>query len=97
MDKRESKEASKRSKYTTTYVEDDEHDADSDAPIYDAYMGVSGVGCFHLMTNFTVTEFQNQWLTVRPYVLRKWNVGSGRKAQVSRKDMLFMTLARLKV
>ncbi|RHY70349.1 hypothetical protein DYB30_013643, partial [Aphanomyces astaci] len=36
------------------------------------------------------------WTNIKPFVTKNWNVGSGRKCQVTGKDMLFMTLVTLK-
>ncbi|RHZ28019.1 hypothetical protein DYB31_012287 [Aphanomyces astaci] len=48
------------------------------------------------MTNFSPSEFNVLWADVRIYVTKHWNVGSGRKSEVSARDLLLMLLTSLK-
>ncbi|RLO00854.1 hypothetical protein DYB28_010362 [Aphanomyces astaci] len=48
------------------------------------------------MTNFSPSEFNVLWADISLYVNKSWNVGSGRKCEVSNRDMLFMLLTTLK-
>ncbi|ETV72973.1 hypothetical protein H257_12297 [Aphanomyces astaci] len=44
------------------------------------------------MTNISPSEFNVIWANVRIYVTKHWNVGSGRKSEVSARDLLLTTV-----
>ncbi|RHY27691.1 hypothetical protein DYB25_011205 [Aphanomyces astaci] len=48
------------------------------------------------LTNFTPSEFNLLWSDVRQHVFKHWNVGSGRKCEVTTRDMLLMLITTLK-
>ncbi|ETV67324.1 hypothetical protein H257_16412 [Aphanomyces astaci] len=48
------------------------------------------------MTNFSPSEFNVLWADVRTYVTKHWNVSSGRKSEVSARDLLLMLLPSIK-
>ncbi|ETV72161.1 hypothetical protein H257_12637 [Aphanomyces astaci] len=48
------------------------------------------------MTYFSPSEFNVLWADIRMYVNKSWNVGSGRKCDVSNRDMLVMLLTTMK-
>ena len=48
------------------------------------------------VTNFTGLELNEFWSKISDLVLRKWNVGRGRKVSYKAKDVLMMILSVLK-
>ncbi|ETV77221.1 hypothetical protein H257_09108 [Aphanomyces astaci] len=81
--------------WTSSKQEPDE-DPDSASPIFDAFLETQGANGIHTMTNFSPSEFNVLWADVRIYVTKHWNVGSGRKSEVSARDLLLMLLTSLK-
>ncbi|KAF0685323.1 Aste57867_22743 [Aphanomyces stellatus] len=79
-------------------VRRDEMDAEieSSAPVYDAFFQERGPQGIHTMTNFSPSEINILWCDVRHFVMKHWNVGSGRKCTVSPRDLLFMLLTSMK-
>ncbi|RHZ03062.1 hypothetical protein DYB31_013581, partial [Aphanomyces astaci] len=55
-----------------------------------------GPAVVHELTNFSLSEFKLVWKDLQFSVSQEWNVGSGRKCEVSGRDMLFMTLTSMK-
>ncbi|RHY32635.1 hypothetical protein DYB32_004321 [Aphanomyces invadans] len=86
----------KRARYSAVRPDDPDNDVDSNSPVYDAFMETQGAECIMTLTNFSPAEFNVLWADMRQYVLKHWNVGSGRKSEVSGRDLLFMSLAALK-
>ncbi|DBA02679.1 TPA: hypothetical protein N0F65_010504 [Lagenidium giganteum] len=55
-----------------------------------------GIKIMHKFTNFSLQEFNLMWLDFKPYIETHWDFGSGRKCEVSPRDLLFMALTTLK-
>ncbi|RHZ10360.1 hypothetical protein DYB37_013940 [Aphanomyces astaci] len=55
-----------------------------------------GPAVVHELTNFSLSEFNLVSKDLQFSVSQEWNVGSGRKCEVSGRDMLFMTLTSMK-
>ncbi|RHY74758.1 hypothetical protein DYB30_014133 [Aphanomyces astaci] len=83
-------------RYPTVRPEEPDEDPDSASPIYDAFLETQGANGIHTMTNFSLSEFNVLWADVRTYFTKHWNVGSGRKSEVSARDMLLMLLTSMK-
>lgn len=49
------------------------------------------------MTNFSVAEFGKIWDHLHKFVRSNWIVGRGRRCDRKAKDVLFMTLADMKI
>ncbi|ETV91510.1 hypothetical protein H310_13906 [Aphanomyces invadans] len=92
----EQQRQAKRTRYPTHGAEEPDEDADSTAPVYDMFLESQGPNGIHSMTNFSPAEFNLQWSDVRNHAFKHWNVGSGRKTEVSARDMLLMLLTPLK-
>ncbi|KAF0765296.1 hypothetical protein AaE_002992 [Aphanomyces astaci] len=88
----------KRARYMYSTVREDEPDDDleSASPVFDAFFNARGTDGIMTMTNFSPSEFNVLWADIRLYVNKSWNVGSGRKCEVSNRDMLFMLLTTMK-
>ncbi|RHY26367.1 hypothetical protein DYB32_007688 [Aphanomyces invadans] len=86
----------KRARYSTARHDDDGDQDESTSPIYDAHLDSQGPDGIHILTNFSPSEFTLLWAEVRNHIARHWNVGSGRKSDVSARDMLFIVLTSLK-
>ncbi|RHY14419.1 hypothetical protein DYB36_004675 [Aphanomyces astaci] len=87
---------SKRQRYSVVARQEDDDDDEAPAPIMDLLIQTRGPTVVHELTNFSPAEFNMLWLDIQPYVNVNWNVGSGRKCQVTGRDMLFMALTSLK-
>ncbi|KAF0769486.1 hypothetical protein AaE_002691, partial [Aphanomyces astaci] len=87
---------SKRQRYSAVARQEDDDDDEAPAPIMDLFIQTRGPTVVHELTNFSPAEFNMLWLDIQPYVNVNWNVGSGRKCQVTGRDMLFMALTSLK-
>ncbi|RHY63020.1 hypothetical protein DYB30_006351 [Aphanomyces astaci] len=74
---------------------DDDEDYDSTSPVLDAFIKTRGPAVVHELTNFSLSEFNLVWKDLQSSVSQEWNVGSGRKCEVSGRDMLFMTLTSM--
>ncbi|ETV64396.1 hypothetical protein H257_18702 [Aphanomyces astaci] len=86
----------KRTRYSTHLADEPDTDTDSIAPIYDAFLKAQGLEGILTMTNFSPSEFNILWADVRSHLFKHWNVGSGRKSEVTARDLLLMLLTSLK-
>ncbi|ETV64188.1 hypothetical protein H257_18887 [Aphanomyces astaci] len=86
----------KLARFTTVRQEEPDEDADSNSPIYDAFLSTQGPEGIFSLTNFSPSEFDLLWADLRHFVSKNWNVGSGRKSEVSARDLLLMMLASMK-
>ncbi|KAF0702525.1 hypothetical protein AaE_015869 [Aphanomyces astaci] len=86
----------KRTRYSTHLADEPDTDTDSIAPIYDAFLEAQGPEGILTMTNFSPSEFNILWADVRSHLFKHWNVGSGRKSEVTARDLLLMLLTSLK-
>ncbi|ETW04844.1 hypothetical protein H310_03967 [Aphanomyces invadans] len=77
-------------------LRDDDTDLDTPAPVLDAFVQAKGPSVEHQMTNFSLTEFNLLWSDLQSTINRRWNIGSGRKCDVTGRDMLFMTVTSMK-
>ncbi|RQM29211.1 hypothetical protein B5M09_011706 [Aphanomyces astaci] len=86
----------KLARFTTVRQEEPDEDADSNSPIYDAFLSTQGPEGIFSLTNFSPSEFDLLWADLRHFVSKNWNVGSGRKSEVTARDLLLMMLASMK-
>ncbi|KAF0712498.1 Aste57867_4809 [Aphanomyces stellatus] len=86
----------KRQRFSIEPTEDPVEDADSSSPVLDSFVETRGLEVVHALTNFSFSELNTLWASIKPFVTTHWNVGSGRKSPVTGRDMLFMTLVTLK-
>ncbi|KAF0692854.1 Aste57867_16100 [Aphanomyces stellatus] len=86
----------KRARYSSTTAEEPHLDPDSSSQIYDAFLNNRGPDGILTMTNFSPDEFNVLWADIRQLLLKSWNTGSGRKSEVSGRDLLLMSLVSLK-
>ncbi|RLO01997.1 hypothetical protein DYB28_014902, partial [Aphanomyces astaci] len=91
----QAKRDSKRQRHSPT-LRDDDTDHDSPAPVLDAFIQAKGPNVVHQMTNFSLSEFNVLWSDLQSTVNRRWNNGSGRKCDVTGRDMLFMAVTSMK-
>ncbi|RHZ17803.1 hypothetical protein DYB37_012547 [Aphanomyces astaci] len=91
----QAKRDSKRQRHSQT-LRDDDTDHDSPAPVLDAFIQAKGPNVVHQMTNFSLSEFNVLWSDLQSTVNRRWNTGSGRKCDVTGRDMLFMAVTSMK-
>ncbi|RHX98682.1 hypothetical protein DYB36_014209 [Aphanomyces astaci] len=92
LDNLKQQRQAKRARYPTVRPEEPDEDSDSASPIYDAFLETQGANGIHTMTNFSPSEFNVLWADVRTYVTKHLNVDSGRKSEVSARDLLLMLL-----
>ncbi|ETV71248.1 hypothetical protein H257_13388 [Aphanomyces astaci] len=71
----------KLARFTTVRQEEPDEDADSNSPIYDAFLSTQGPEGIFSLTNFSPSEFDLLWADLRHFVSKNWNVGSGRKSE----------------
>ncbi|GMF45226.1 unnamed protein product [Phytophthora fragariaefolia] len=69
---------------------------DTDTPIMGPFRDLIGPEAIKDMTNFSLGEFDDLWLTVRDHISANYNVGRGRRCEIKPKDAFFMTLVMLK-
>ncbi|RHY15104.1 hypothetical protein DYB32_010790 [Aphanomyces invadans] len=86
----------KRARYPIVRPEETDHDPESTCPVYDTFLDTQGAEGIHILTNFSPTEFNSLWAELRGCIAKHWNVGSGRKSDVSSRDLLLMLLTALK-
>ncbi|ETV73531.1 hypothetical protein H257_11656 [Aphanomyces astaci] len=86
----------KRARYSTVRAEEPDENLDSTSPIYDAFVDDQGPDGILTMTNFSPSEFNILWADIRQYLSKHWNTGSGRKSEVTGRDLLLMMLTSLK-
>ncbi|KAF0684580.1 Aste57867_23451 [Aphanomyces stellatus] len=82
----------KRARYSSTTVEEPDLDPDSSSQIYVAFLNNRGPDGILTMTNYSPAEFNVLWADIRQHLLKSWNTGSGRKSEVSGRDLLLMSL-----
>ncbi|KAE9033676.1 hypothetical protein PR003_g11027 [Phytophthora rubi] len=83
------------SRFPTTRL----HEGDTEltaTPFFDEFRDVGGSAAIKETTNFTLREFNELWLSVRDYVVVNYNVGRGKRSEVSGNDAFFMTHVTLK-
>ncbi|KAF0683493.1 hypothetical protein As57867_024385, partial [Aphanomyces stellatus] len=86
----------KRARYSAVRRDEMDAEIESSAPVYDAFFQERGPQGIHTMTNFSPSEINILWCDVRHFVMKHWNVVSGRKCTVSPRDLLFMLLTSMK-
>ncbi|OWY99178.1 hypothetical protein PHMEG_00029871 [Phytophthora megakarya] len=69
---------------------------DTDTPLMDPFKDLGGPAAIKDMTNFSLREFKELWISVRDHVRANYNVGRGRRSEIKPKDAFFMTLVMLK-
>lgn len=81
---------------TTLDANSDNDDADSNAPLFDAFYEEGGNDAIKGMISFYPSEFETIWTSVEDFVLPRYNTGRGQRSVVKPKDALFITMTVLK-
>ncbi|ETN14365.1 hypothetical protein PPTG_07981 [Phytophthora nicotianae INRA-310] len=68
----------------------------STCPIFDGIYRDGGAEAVLRLTNFSPSEINTLWFSVRGHVHRYWNVGRGRRSTFAAKDVFFMLLVVMK-
>lgn len=76
--------------------ESSDEEEGSNSPIFDSFYKDGGSNAIKGMCNFTAGEFDQIWMLIFDHVSTTWNVGRGKKSNLTGKDMLFMSLCVLK-
>jgi len=75
---------------------DSDEESDAESPIFDQFYAINGNASIIEMTNFTGVEFRKLYSILQDSIVKKYNIGRGRKSDYKPMDMLFMTLTVLK-
>lgn len=77
-------------------LDESDTEADSPCPIFDRFYEEGGAEGIKQMSHFDPMQIEKMWLEIFEHVSATYNVGRGRRSDVSGKDAFFMTLVVLK-